>query len=176
MVDVRTADVVSEADGKELWPVYDAVFADQPDHETWRDQVWTRHSGRAGFQLARAYGPGGLVGFAYGYTGEPGQWWTDNARAALGPELADEWLGGHFEVVSIGVLAASRGAGTGRALLRALLGGLPHDRLLLMTASEPTDPAHRLYTSAGWQVIGPGIGDATVIMGRRTNDGSTSRQ
>jgi hypothetical protein len=51
--------------------------------------------------------------------------------------------------------------------MRALLQGLPHERFLLMTTSDPADPARLLYASEGWQVLGPGIGDRTVIMGRR---------
>jgi hypothetical protein len=42
-----------------------------------------------------------------------GQWWTDNARKALPPDAADAWLGGHFEVVSLGAVKASRSAGIG---------------------------------------------------------------
>ena len=96
-----------------------------------------------------------------------GQWWTDQARAVLDSGVADVWLGGHFELVSIGVVGGARGSGTGVALLRALLGGLTHERFLLMTTSDETDPARRLYAREGWRVVGPGIGDRTVIMGRQ---------
>jgi ribosomal protein S18 acetylase RimI-like enzyme len=158
---------VTSEDGRALWSVYSSVFADYPDYETWQQAVWDRHSTREGFRLARAYDDADLVGFAYGYTGETGQWWTDSARQVLDPEVAEAWLGGHYEVVSLGVLSTARRGGIGRQLMRTLLGGLPHERLLLMTTSDPADPARRLYSAEGWQVIGPGIGDATVIMGRR---------
>jgi GNAT superfamily N-acetyltransferase len=115
-----------------------------------------------------------LVGFAYGYTGEQGQWWTDNALKVLEPDVAEAWLGGHFELVSIGVLDAARRGGIGRGLMHVLLEGLPHERLLLMTSSDPSDPARRLYASEGWHVLGPGIGDGTVILGRRTVDAPTA--
>ncbi|WP_203718247.1 GNAT family N-acetyltransferase, partial [Asanoa siamensis] len=151
-------------DGAALWPVYDAVFGDHPTYHGWRESVWDRHRTRPGFRLARAHKTG-LVGFAYGYTGEQGQWWTDQARAALPSDVADEWLGGHFEVVSIGVLDDHRRRGVGRALFRALLDGLTHDRLLLMTTADEIDPARRLYAAEGWRVLGPGIGVATVILG-----------
>jgi len=157
----------TEADSVALWPVYDAVFADHPSYASWRDNVWDRHRTRAGFRLARAYADDELVGFAYGYTGEHGQWWTDNAGAALPSDVADAWLGGHFELVSLGVLSTARGRGAGRALVRALVAGLDHDRLLLMTTADATDPARRLYAAEGWEVIGPGIGADTVIMGKR---------
>jgi GNAT superfamily N-acetyltransferase len=160
-----------------VWPAYRSVVGDHPDHDSWREAVWDRHSVRDGFRLALAYDADALVGFAYGYTGEHGQWWTDNARRVLEPEIAESWLGGHFELVSIGVLDAARGRGVGRGLMHALLEGLPHERLLLMTSSDPSDPARRLYASEGWQVLGPGTGEATVIMGwRRTPDRLWTRE
>jgi ribosomal protein S18 acetylase RimI-like enzyme len=158
---------VADEDARELWPVYDAVFGDHPDFPTWREAVWDKHSAREGFRLARAYVDDTLVGFAYGYTGREGQWWTDNARTVLQPVVAAAWLGGHFELVSIGVLGAARGDGVGRGLMRVLLNGLPHERLLLMTTSDASDPARRLYATEGWEVLGPGLGEATVIMGKR---------
>lgn len=102
-----------------------------------------------------------------GCTGRDGQWWTDRVRATLPPGVATAWLDGHFELVSIGVLPSARGRGTGRALMRSLLSGLPHDRLLLMTTSDAADPARRMYAAEGWSVIGPGTGEHTVVMGRR---------
>ena len=41
----------------------------------------------------------------------------------LEPALAEEWLGGHFELVSIGVLDRVRGTGVGRTLLDRLTEG-----------------------------------------------------
>jgi ribosomal protein S18 acetylase RimI-like enzyme len=155
------------ATGASLWPVYQSVFDDQRDFDTWRDEVWDRHRVRDGFRLARAHDEGRLVGFAYGCTGRDGQWWTDNARRVLPPDVGQAWLGGHFELVSLGVVAGARGRGVGRALLRAVADGIAHDRLLLMTTADDTDPARRLYASEGWHVLGPGIGDDTVIMGKR---------
>lgn len=167
---MTTYDVVgvpSVDDGREVFEVYDAVFGDQPDYPAWRRGVWDRHVARNGFRVARAYHEGVLVGFAYGYTGEPGQWWPDQAARVLAPDVAEEWLGGHFELVSIGVLETARGGGVGRALLERLTHDLPHDRWVLMTSADPEDPARHLYARAGWKVIGPGLRDGQVIMGRR---------
>jgi GNAT superfamily N-acetyltransferase len=160
----RVDDSASAEGAAEVWRVYDAVFGDFPDCGTWRGAVWDRHRHRAGFRIARAYDSGVLVGFAYGYTGEHGQWWTDNARKVLDPGVAEAWLGGHFELVSIGVIDAARLQGVGRRLMRVLLDGLPHVRRLLMTSANSSDPARRLYASEGWRVIGSGIGHGTVIM------------
>jgi ribosomal protein S18 acetylase RimI-like enzyme len=162
--DVVTA--VTDGDAIELHPVYHDVFGDQPDYGEWRAAVWDRHSTREGFRLARAYDADRLVGFGYGYTGERGQWWTDQASRVLPRPVADEWLGGHFELVSIGVLEEARRGGVGRALLHALCEGLPQQRWLLMTTADADDPARRLYAAEGWQVVGPGLRDGQVIMGR----------
>jgi ribosomal protein S18 acetylase RimI-like enzyme len=167
---MTTYDVVTEVgddDSAALYPVYQAVFGDQPDYSAWRGDVWDAHSGRAGFRLARAYDGERLVGFGYGYTGEHGQWWTDEAARVLPSAVADEWLGGHFEVVTIGVVGDARGAGRGRELMRSLCAGLTHDRWLLMTTADAEDPARHLYATEGWTVIGPGLRDGQVIMGRR---------
>jgi ribosomal protein S18 acetylase RimI-like enzyme len=166
MVHFRRDHAVSQKDGAELWPLYDSVFGDYSDRETWQESVWDRHSHRDGFRLARAYEGDSLIGFAYGYTGRHGQWWTDNVRTALEPEVAEAWLGGHFELVSIGVAPSARRRGIARGLMRVLREDLPHDRLLLMTTSDPADPARLLYASEGWRVLGPGTGEATVTMGR----------
>ena len=160
-------ETVTVPDGVEVWSVYDPVFGDRPDLATWREAVWDRHTERDGFRLARAREGGELVGFAYGYTGRDGQWWTDHVRTTLPPDVAGAWLSGHFELVSLGVLPTARRDGTGRALMRSLLAGLPHDRLLLMTTADADDPARRLYATEGWTVLGTGIGDDTVAMGRR---------
>jgi GNAT superfamily N-acetyltransferase len=150
-----------------LWPVYQSAFGDYAEVDIWRECAWDIHSARRDFRVARAFRDGAVVGFAYGYTGDAGQWWTDHARMALRPDVADAWLGGHFELVTIGVIESARRAGIGRALMRAVLEGVPGRRLLLMTSAEPTDPARRLYASEGWEVLGPGIGEGTVIMGKR---------
>jgi predicted GNAT superfamily acetyltransferase len=89
MVKFRIDEAVSQETASELWPLYDSVFGDYADFETWHRSVWAKHSVREGFCLARAYDGDSLVGFAYGYTGERGQWWTDNVRPVLEPEVAE---------------------------------------------------------------------------------------
>lgn len=166
MVDLVVIDEADEGLVHELWPLYRSVFGDFDDADAWRSRVWDRHAARAGFRLALARDDGVLVGFAYGYTGEHGQWWTDNAASVLGPDVASDWLGGHFELVSIGVDEAARGFGVGGQLLATLTDGLDHSRWVLMTSADPGDSARRLYRSAGWAVIGPGLSPDKVIMGR----------
>lgn len=157
---------VTDAESHDVFTVYDAVFGDQPDESAWRSGIWDRHVARAGFRLARARDDGRLVGFGYGYTGERGQWWSDQAARVLAPSVANVWVGGHFELVTIGVMEDARGAGVGRGLLDQVCAGLPHARLLLMTTADADDPARHLYHRVGWEVLGPGLRDGQVIMGR----------
>jgi ribosomal protein S18 acetylase RimI-like enzyme len=172
MTSIDLVGAVTEADTQELWQVYDAVFGDVDDIEIWRSRTWDLHVARDGFRLARAYdatdaGGRRLVGFAYGYTGAFGQWWTDRASQVLAPDVAAEWLGGHFDLVSLCVLEGARRRGVGRALLREVTRDLPNPRWTLATSADPDDPARHLYASEGWEVIGPGVSDGQVLMGRR---------
>lgn len=68
--------------------------------------------------------------------------------------------------MSIGVADQARGAGIGRQVITELTEGLQQPRWVLMTSSDPEDPARRLYRSAGWAVIGPGLTEDQVVMGR----------
>lgn len=165
MVDLLVSSSATDADTAALWPVYAAVFGDL-EEETWREVVWGRHRRRDGFRWVQARDGDELVGFGYGYPGDHGQWWTDHARLALAPALAETWLGGHFEVVSIGLLGRVRSEGLDRRVLRALTDDVPHERMLLMTSADPDDPARALYATEGWEVVGPGIGDEQVILGK----------
>ena len=122
-----------------------------------------RHAARDGFRLALAPADGGLVGFAYGYTGQPGQWWTDRLLDRLPRDLTDVWVGGHFEFVELAVRPAAQRGGIGRALHDALLDGLPHRRALLGTWPDDR-PARQLYLRAGWRVLAP-IDDDRTLMG-----------
>ncbi|WP_235997124.1 glycerate kinase family protein [Aestuariimicrobium ganziense] len=150
--------------GDEVWPVYSEVFGDH-DRGRFTDELWGRHSARPGFRLALSRRGGKVVGFAWGYTGERGQWWSDQVATHL-PEVADEWLGGHFEFVELGVLESARGERLGARLHDALLSGLPHGSYLLGTDPDPDDPGHRLYARRGWQVLGR-LPWNSVVMGRR---------
>ncbi len=156
---------VTPADTAAVWEVYDQVFADA-SYGAWLESAWGRHTARTGFRLARAFVGPRLVGFGYGYTGERGQFWSDAAASVLGEELAASWVGGHFEVVTLGVLPDHRRSGRAAALLSELAADLPHERWLLMTTADPDDPARRLYGRAGWDVLGPGLSPDRVIMAR----------
>src|SRR5258708_2067339 len=77
-----------------------------------------RHTDNRGFACRAAVRADGvLVGFGYGYTTMPGQWWHDLVRKAITPPVADHWLGDAFELSELHVLPHYQGHGLGRQLL-----------------------------------------------------------
>jgi ribosomal protein S18 acetylase RimI-like enzyme len=149
----------------DLFAVYDEVFGDVSDLAAWRVGAFDRHCARAGFRLTAAVSDAkGVIGFAYGYVGERGQWWPDQVTAALPAEVAEVWVGGHFEFVELGVLTAFRGQGIGGRLHDQLMAGTEQRRALLGT-DDADSPAVALYTSRGWRKLGNLTAD-TAILGR----------
>lgn len=142
----------------DLAHVYRAAFCapgyDEPPSavDRFRYQQLPTRAQRAGFRCAIGERRGLVVGFAYGYTGEHGQWWTDHVAARVPPAVREEWLGGHFEVVELAVDPLRQGRGLGEQLVTRLLAGIPHSCALLTTYREDR-PATRLLRRLGWQII-----------------------
>src|SRR6185437_6347639 len=66
---------------------------------------------------------GDMLGFGYGYTSLPGQWWHDLVRRAV-REDADYWLREAFELSELHVRPDVQGHGIGERMLRSLADGL----------------------------------------------------
>jgi ribosomal protein S18 acetylase RimI-like enzyme len=115
-----------------------------------------RHVRREGFRccVAQDSSTGRIIGFAYGYTSRPGQWWRDIVAEAMDPQSRERWLSDAFEFVELGVMPEFQGKGIGGRLHDALLDRLPHRTAVLSTARQDT-PAQRLYRHRGWLVIVP---------------------
>ncbi len=111
-----------------------------------------QHSQRAGFRAFGAFEAGRLVGFSYGYTGAPGQWWHDAVAARLSPGERRHWLDGVFELVELHVRPEDQGRGLGGRLHDLLLAGLPNRTAMLSTRRGET-VAMALYRKRGWQVV-----------------------
>jgi len=145
----------------DLVSVYRAAFTPEPYGET-EDKVQQlateqlpTHAARDGFRCATVRSGGRLRGFCYGFTGRPGQWWTDEMSSRLPDPVAREWLGDHLEVVELAVEPNAQRSGYGAALVDLLLEGAPHDRALLMSwhRGDPRRPAPRLYERLGWELL-----------------------
>ncbi len=131
-----------------------------------------RHAHHDGFACRAALRTDGtLVGFGYGYTTSPGQWWHDLVRKALSEQLAAEWLREAFELSELHVLPEFQGHGIGRRLLLDLAAGLPHAAMLLSTPDSDTR-AFRLYRDLGFrdlrrQYLFPGDARPFAVLGAR---------
>lgn len=109
-----------------------------------------RHATHTGFACRAALlDDGTLVGFGYGYTTVPGQWWHDLVRKALTRDQSAEWLDNAFELSELHVLPDFQGTGTGRRILTELAAGVGHDAILLSTPDIDTR-AFRLYRHLGF--------------------------
>jgi ribosomal protein S18 acetylase RimI-like enzyme len=130
-----------------------------------------KHLTHAGFGCRAAVVDGALVGFGYGYTTKPGQWWHDLVRRALTRDLAAEWLANAFELSELHVLPEYQGVGIGRQLLTSLAAGIPHSAMLLSTPDSDTR-AFRLYHDTGFvdlarDYLFPGDARPFAVLGAR---------
>ena len=150
----------------ELWP---SVFGPVADEHQWRTRFWEQHRGRADFRLITAERGDSLLGFAWGYTGERGQWWADMVHEAIETD-AEDWVGGHFEVVELAVdpehqgqrarrSAPRRSAGRSRPRSRAAPDGRrPGWRRPSPVSPSRLDRARQALTGEGhrWERDQPG--------------------
>jgi GNAT superfamily N-acetyltransferase len=113
-----------------------------------------RHATCRDFRFLAATAPEGgrLLGFIYGYSGEPGQWFHDLLRATLSPDLVERWLIGSFELVEFGVVPEAQGRGLGGRLHDALLAEVTN-RTAVLTTRQGDTAARKLYLRRGWQEI-----------------------
>jgi ribosomal protein S18 acetylase RimI-like enzyme len=131
-----------------------------------------KHVSLNGFTCRAALvGEDELVGFAYGYTTAPGQWWHDLVRRALTRESAQEWLTDAFELSELHVQPEYHGHGIGRQLLISLAGGVQNSSMLLSTPDADTR-AFRLYRSTGFvdlarNYLFPGDARPFAVLGAR---------
>lgn len=131
-----------------------------------------RHTENDGFACRAALAPdGSLVGFGYGYTTKPGQWWHDLVRRAVSRAAAQDWLVQAFELSELHVLPDWQGARIGRRVLTSLAEGIDHRSMLLSTPDADTR-AFRLYRALGFvdlarNYLFPGDARPFAVLGAR---------
>lgn len=158
ILQLTPADILRER--SKLRTIYLEAFATPPyrrDEEAawaWSDETLLMHLYRPGFRFiaARSDEDGTIQGFAYGYTGQDGQWWHDIVARALGPTMTKRWMQGNFELVELAVAPSAQGQGIGSRLHDRLMADLPQATALLSTALMET-PALRLYRNRGWEQL-----------------------
>lgn len=137
--------------------VYGEAFARPPYSDLDRGaeirlRLRDTHARRRGFRLlAATEHPERVVGMAYGYHGEPGQWWHDTVVKRVTPEVAADWFGDSYELVELAVHPDFQCRGIGTALVEDLLRGRPERTCVLSTRTD--SEAHRLYSRLGFEHI-----------------------
>ncbi len=165
---------IESLDGQ-MQRVYLAAFSLPPYREGETDVVrfresLMRHNRRDGFSCVIAKDDEhGVVGFGYGYTSKPGQWWRDVVEEGLGKEKGKNWLSDAFELVELAVLPAKQGQGIGGRIHDELLRGLPN-RTAVLSTFQAESPALKLYRKRGWitllwDFVFPGAPRPILIMG-----------
>ncbi|KAA1399386.1 GNAT family N-acetyltransferase [Aeromicrobium ginsengisoli] len=153
-----------------LAAIYLAAYGDpslpesQLDADNFVSSTIPRHSRRAGFRLILATTDGQASGYAYGFTGKRGQFWSDWLSGAAPADIVENWVGDHFELVDIVVDPRHRGQGIAGLLHDRLVHDLPQQKALLATTPDG-GAAARLYDGRGWQVLVPEIDGAKALYG-----------
>ncbi len=138
-----------------------------------RRTIMERHASYPGFRAFVAERRRTVVGFAYGFHGESGQWWHDVVRGAVtelgGAAHAAGWLDDSFEVAELHVHPAAQGKGLGRLLITTLCDGQP-ERTMVLSTLEGRTTARHLYRSLGLTDLltafrFPGGGPLYAVMG-----------
>jgi ribosomal protein S18 acetylase RimI-like enzyme len=121
--------------------------------DEWARDRLPAHTERSDFLFLVARDGDQIVGFAYGYTGAYGQWWTEHVARSMTVAQREEWLDQpHYEIVELHVRPAWQRRGIGSALLAQLLTRQPHDRALLSTQAGARK-ARTFYAKNGWQEL-----------------------
>ncbi len=132
-----------------------------------------RHAEYPGYRGFAAVEADEVLGFVYGYTSAPGQFYHDQLAATLGPDRTSEWLGDCFEFVELAVADDARRQGLGTNLHDTVLDGLAHETSVLTTGVE-NEPARRLYERNGWRTIHDSFElngtNPMVVMGRELSE------
>lgn len=91
---------------------------------TWNDSIeesLKKHTGYEGFQCILLQIEEKTIGFAYGYSSVPGQYYHDLLHRHLSPQDYESYLTDCFEFVELAVLPEYRKKGFGARLTNCLL-------------------------------------------------------
>jgi ribosomal protein S18 acetylase RimI-like enzyme len=164
----------------ELRELHRAALGPGALSDEWAAERLPAHAARAGFVFLAALGPDdGLLGFAYGYRGARGHWWSDRVAQSLTVAQRSKWLEQpYFEVAELHVHPRAQRRGIGSRLLAHLLSSQPFDRALLSTQTG-SRKARGFYAKNGWQELASvdfGMGyPPYLVLGRMLRGAGTDR-
>ena len=159
----------------ELREVHRSALGPGALSDEWAAERLPRHVEREGFVFLVAREPDDTIaGFAYGYDGSRGYWWSDQVARSLSAAQRADWLDPpHYEVAELHVLPGAQRRGIGSRLLAYLLTQQRHDRAILSTQTG-SRKARDFYAKNGWLELagvdfGPGY-PPYLVLGRRLLD------
>jgi len=146
---------------------------------TWPDRFFSasdasariqQHARYNDFRGVAAIAAGHVVGFVYGYTNEPGQWWYDQIVEHVHRRGLKLDLRNSFAFTELAVAAKWRQHGIGQLLHDAALHDLPHHYAILSTQTY-NEAALALYQRNNWETLIPqmrfdGSAPDFVILGK----------
>ncbi len=162
-----------------------AIYADAMDADNallpGRIELMRRHASYPSFQAlhvrAEIAGTASVtwpvVGFAYGFRGQAGQWWYDAVWSvlsrAVGTAQSASWMSDSLEIAEVHVNQRHQRSGIGTGMLMALTHGRTEQTAMLSTPDKDTT-ARRLYRRMGFRdlVTGysfPGGSPPYAVMG-----------
>jgi GNAT superfamily N-acetyltransferase len=155
--------------------IYEEAMEVDPSLLPGRRELMRRHASGPRFRAwhAREASSGQIVGFAYGFHGQGGQWWYDAVWTAVsrsaGAGYAAAWLADCLEIAEVHLYKQHQRAGVGTRLLMALTSGRSERTAVLSTPDRETT-ARRLYRRLGFSelVTGynfPGGSPPYIVMG-----------
>ncbi|MEH7239410.1 GNAT family N-acetyltransferase [Bacillus sp. JJ1562] len=111
------------------------------------------------------------IGFSYGYTSLPGQFYHEKLAKEFSSEEYNKWLKDCFEFVELAVHPDYRQQGFGRILVNELLQDIKN-KTVILTTQVNNRPARSLYESLNWICLKdqffPSVKDNPyIIMGKK---------
>ncbi|MCM3237621.1 GNAT family N-acetyltransferase [Heyndrickxia oleronia] len=117
------------------------------DKQVWNHSIKERlikHSNYKGFRdYVINSVEGDIIGFSYGYTSSPGQYYHDLISNEVSQIEYDKWLVDCFEFVELAVHPLYRNQGYGKLLINELLRGVKN-RTVVLTTQSNDQSAHNL--------------------------------
>jgi ribosomal protein S18 acetylase RimI-like enzyme len=148
--------------------LYSEVWGGNPEDFSGQ---FNRHMTYPGFHGIVAYDGKEVIGFAYGYTSIPGQFYHELLRKELAKSHQEWWLEDCFEFVELVVHPSHRRKKLGQNLVEKLLENTQNQTSILTTQRNNTS-ALSLYDKLNWETLEQNFkpGENTepyVIMGKK---------